>query len=190
MSAGDMMKSVLSHPVKLIRFIVMWIKAFFKYPINFAQHELRFLQAMWIQNPGWIFDSKALQGKAWHPWYISVLSGFPESERSVTLTPTQEKIYDFLYEHRLLLNHFWGVALSFGVMILSLILWLVKRDLRNNLLMFSFSVGFAGFFSALFIVLFTPVAETRYMSPILPLGLLAIIGFVAFILDYYKRVKV
>ncbi len=164
-----------------------WLKAIFKYPINFAQHEWRFLQAMWIQDPGWIFDSKSLQGKAWHPGHISLLSGFPESERSIVFAPTQEKIYDFLYEHRLLLNHFWGVALSFGVMILSLILWLVKRDLRNSLLMFSFGVGFAGFFSALFIVLFTPVTETRYMSPVLPLGLLAIIGFVAFVFDCKAR---
>lgn len=174
-------------PGKIDKLYSQWLKAILKYPINFAQHEWRFLQAMWIQNPGWIFDGKALQGKAWHPWHISLLSGFPESERSVIFTPAQEKIYDFLYEHRLLLNHFWGVVLSFGVMILSLILWLVKRDLRNGLLMFSFGVGFAGFFSALFIVLFTPVTESRYMSPILPLGLLAIIGFVAFMLDCKAR---
>ena len=177
-------------PGKIDKLYSQWFKAILKYPINFAQHEWRFLQAMWIQEPGWIFDSKALQGKAWHPGHISLLSGFPESERSITFTPTQEKIYDFLYEHRLLLNHFWGVALSFGAMIISLILWLVKRNLRNALLMFSFGVGFAGFFSALFIVLFTPLDDSRYMSPVLPLGLLAIIGFAAFILDYYKRVKV
>ena len=145
---------------------------------------------MWFKKEVYMFDSKVLQEKTTNPQFIYFASKFRESERSITFTPTQEKIYDFLYEHRLLLNHFWGVALSFGVMILSLILWLVKRDLRNSLLMFSFGVGFAGFFSALFIVLFTPVATSRYMSPILPLGLLAIIGFVAFILDYYKRVKV
>lgn len=167
-----------------------WIKAIFKYPANFAQHEWRFLQAMWIQNPGWIFNSRELQEKPTHPSHVAAVSKFRESERSIVFTPMQEKIYDFLYEHRLLLNHFWSVALSFGVMMLSLILWLVKRDLRNSLLMFSFGVGFAGFFSALFIVLFTPLDDSRYMSPILPLGLLAIIGFAAFILDYYKRVKV
>ncbi len=166
-----------------------WLKSIIKHPVNFIQHEWRFLNAMWIQNPGWIFDTQALQGKAWHPWHISLLSGFPESERSITLTSTQERIYNFLYEHRLLFNHFWGVALSFGVMIISLIMWLVKKKLRNSLLMFSFSVGFAGFFSALFIVLFTPVAETRYMSPILPLGLLATISFVAFMLDCRRRGK-
>lgn len=176
-------------PGKIDGLYNQWLKSIIKHPVNFIQHEWRFLNAMWIQNPGWIFDTQALQGKAWHPWHISLLSGFPESERSITLTPTQERIYNFLYEHRLLFNHFWGVALSFGVMIISLIMWSVKKKLRNSLLMFSFSVGFAGFFSALFIVLFTPVAETRYMSPILPLGLLATISFVAFMLDCRRRGK-
>ncbi|AQQ58904.1 hypothetical protein XJ32_00975 [Helicobacter bilis] len=167
-----------------------WLKAIFKHPIYFAQHELRFLKAMWFKKEVYMFDSKVLQEKTTNPQFIYFASKFRESERSIVFTPTQEKIYDFLYEHRLLLNHFWGVALSFGVMILSLILWLVKRDLRNSLLMFSFGVGFAGFFSALFIVLFTPLDDSRYMSPVLPLGLLAIIGFIAFMLDCYKRVKV
>lgn len=167
-----------------------WLKAVFKYPENFIQHELRFLKAMWIQNPSWIFDSRKLQDRPTHPIHIAVVSKFQESERSIILTPTQEKIYDFLYEHRLLLNHFWGVALSFGIMLVASILWLWKKHLRNVLLIFSFSVGFAGFFSALFIVLFTPVAESRYMSPILPLGLLAAISFIAFILDHLKKVKV
>lgn len=106
------------------------------------------------------------------------------------MTPTQEKIYDFLYEHRLLLNSFWSVAVSFGVMTISLMLWLAKKKLYNSLLMFSFSVGFAGFFSALFIALFTPVTESCYMSPVLSLGLLAVIAFAAFMLDCYRKIKV
>lgn len=163
-----------------------WIKAIVKYPHNFLLHELRFLKAMWIQKPGWIFNAKDIQAKATHPWHISAVEGFPQDERAIRFSPKREYIYDFLYQHRLLFNHLWGVLLSACVMILSFCLC-CKRKYRNALLLFSFSAGFAGFFSAIFIVSFTPVNETRYMSPILPLGIMALIGFVSFVCDRLKQ---
>lgn len=159
-----------------------WVKSLMKHPLNFAKHELRFIEAMWIQNPGWIFDSKTLQNKAWHPWHKQLVSDFPESERSVVMSPLREQIYSTLFTHKILFNHAWGVALSFGAMLLSFVLLMMKRGgsvLVRQILFFSFSVGFAGFFSALFYALFTPVAEPRYMSPILPLGIIGVIGLIA-----------
>ena len=169
-----------------------WLKSILKHPVNFAQHELRFIEAMWIQEPGWIFDSKTLQTKATHPWHKQVVSGFPESERSIVLSPLKERIYTTLFNHKILFNHAWGVALSFVVMLLSFVLLITTRRgglLTRQLLCFSFSVGFAGFFSALFIALFTPLNESRYMTPVLPLGILALVGFIAFVCDYYKSRK-
>lgn len=166
-----------------------WAKSIIKYPLNFAKHELRFIKAMWIREPGWIFDAEALQVKATHPWYKQVISSFPESEQSIVLSPLKERIYTTLFNHKILFNHAWGVAISFGVMLLSFMLLVASKGsvLTRQILCFSFSVGFAGFFSALFYALFTPVAETRYMSPILPLGIIALIGFIAFVCDYYKN---
>lgn len=164
-----------------------WIKSILKYPSNFLAHELRFINAMWIQKPGWIFNSQSLQNKASHPWHVSVVNGFPESERSVVLSESREQIYNFLYEHKILFNHLWGVMMSLCVMVVSALVWIFKREWANGLLLFSFSVGFAGFFSAFFIAIFTPVAETRYMSPILPMGIVAVCGFATFILNRYKK---
>lgn len=163
-----------------------WIKSIAKYPINFMKHELRFLESMWFQEPSWIFDSNKLQEKPTKS-SIEIVSKFPESEYSVTLTSTKLKIYDFLYKHRLLLNHIYGVLASLFVMMAAIVLWICKNQMRNTLLAFCFSSGFAGFFSAVFIALFTPLNEPRYMSPILPLGIIALIGFIAFICDYYKN---
>lgn len=159
-----------------------WILAIVKHPINFLAHEMRFLKAMWWQSPGWIFDSTKLQEKPTHPWHIEASKDFPQNEQSITLSPLQTKIYDFLYTHKLTLNHIYGVLLSLFVLLTSLVLWRFKPKMRSSLLVFSFSASFAGFFSALFIVAFTPVTETRYMSPVLPLGIIACVGLVAALL--------
>jgi len=158
-----------------------WLKAIFKYPRAFLAHEMRFIKAMWIQEPGWIFDSKQIQAKANHPWHLSIVEQFgKEWERSISFSPKREAIYSFLYNHRILFNHAWGVCLSVIVMMLSAGLLCVK-SFRNALLVFSFSAGFAGFFSSVFIAIFSPVPEPRYMSPILMLGILALYGFIGFL---------
>ena len=159
-----------------------WILAIVKHPINFLAHEARFLQAMWWQSPEWIFDGTKLQEKPTHPWHIEVTKDFPQNEQSISLSPLQTKIYDFLYTHKLTLNHIYGVLLSLFVLLASLVLWISKPKLRSPLLLFSFSASFAGFFSALFIVAFTPVTETRYMSPVLSLGIIACVGLIAALL--------
>ena len=165
-----------------------WILAIVKHPINFLAHEMRFLKAMWWQSPGWIFDSTKLQEKPTHPWHIEVTKDFPKNEQSISLSPLQTKIYDFLYTHKLLFNHIYGVLLSLFVLLASLVLWISKPKLRSPLLLFSFSAAFAGFFSALFIAAFTPVTETRYMSPVLPLGIIACVGFLlTFMIHTYIR---
>lgn len=164
-----------------------WIKAIFKYPSHFIAHEWRFVKDMWTQNPQWIFSSDAIQAKATNEWHLSIIKDFPENEKSITFTPIKKYIYDVLYQHRVVFNHLWGVLLSAGAMLISSGLWIYKTNLRNALLLFSFSAGFAGFWSAFFIAIFTPVNETRYMSPILPLGIMAAIGLVAYILDRYKN---
>ena len=165
-----------------------WILAIVKHPINFLAHEMRFLKAMWWQSPGWIFDSTKLQEKPTHPWHIEVTKDFPKNEQSISLSPLQTRIYDFLYTHKLTLNHIYGVLLSLFVLLASLVLWISKPTMRSPLLLFSFSAAFAGFFSALFIVAFTPVTETRYMSPVLPLGIIACVGLVAALL-HIKRIN-
>ena len=76
-----------------------WIKSIAKHPLNFLAHEVRFFKAMWFQNPAWMFDTKKMQEKAKHEWYISVVSDFKESQRSIAFTPLQEKIYSFLFHH-------------------------------------------------------------------------------------------
>lgn len=159
-----------------------WVKSILKYPKNFINHELRFFKAMWIQEPTWIFNTQQIQTS--DKKYLSYpldLSSFPKNQWKITFSPLREKIYTFLFNHKILLNHFWGVCISFLVMCLSGVAFLLGK--RTPILVFSFSVGFAGFWSAFFIAAFTTVPETRYMSPILPMAILALIGFISFVLE-------
>lgn len=182
-------------PEKLNGLQRAWIGAIFKYPSNFLAHELRFFKAMWWQNPGWIFDAQKMQEKATHEWHISVANDFKESQRSITFTPLQEQIYTFLYNHKILLNHIWGVGVGFIILVISsVILWRRRKKVfvdnacqNNALLVFCFSVSFASFWSAFFITAFSPVPDSRYMSPILPMSIVALVGFVAFVLDYLSQ---
>ena len=178
-------------PEKLKGLKSQWLKSIAKYPRNFLAHESRFFKAMWWQKPAWIFDANKMQEKATHEWYISVISDFKESQKSITLTPLQEQIYTFLYNHKILLNHIWGVGVGFVILVFSVVaLWRGRKNQTNRLLLFCFAVSFATFFSAVFIALFTPVPETRYMSPILPMAIIALVGFIAFVLDYISSKKV
>ena len=81
-------------------------------------------------------------------------------------------------------------------MLSSVILWKKRKDIfanvsqNNALLVFCFSASFASFWSAFFIAVFSPVPESRYMSPILPMSIVALVSFVAFWFDYLARKKV
>ena len=111
-----------------------------------------------------IFDSTKLQEKPTHPWHIEASKDFPQNEQSITLSPLQTKIYDFLYTHKLTLNHIYGVLLSLFVLLTSLVLWRFKPKMRSSLLVFSFSASFAGFFSALFIVALPRNRDALYVA--------------------------
>lgn len=166
-----------------------WIKAIAKYPSDFLRHEMRFFKAMWFANPQWIFDSTQIQAKPDNSWHIAITESFAENERSIVFTPQRKKIYDFLYEHKIVLNHIVGVAVSFLTMVLCGVGLTLNRFKQNRaMLVFGFACGFAGFFSAVFIVAFSPVPETRYMSPILPLAIMSAVGLLAFVWECMRNV--
>lgn len=171
-----------------------WISAIMKYPKNYLEHEFRFFKAMWFQDPNDDIPNDVIhidRSVIKSPYAItqgledSNIDKFPLHERNINFSPTRFKIYSFIYSNAVLLNHIYGIALSFILMIGGGILLCFKK-FRNEYLFFSFSIGFASFWSAFFIAAFSPVEYSRYMSPILPLSIISFIGFIAFILEYKK----
>lgn len=181
---ADAFHSLKLHAPNLTK---QWRESIMRHPINFLQHEWRFMQDMWLQKPD-LPDVKDLQVKPSHSWMIEIINGFPDNEHFISLTPCKEKIYMFLYQHKIIFNHIVGVVMAWIVLLISGFL-LYRKKYVNALLIFAFSSAFAAIGSALMIVLFSPVTAARYMSPVLPVSLMALIGFIAFFWDKNKKYK-
>lgn len=165
-----------------------WFKAITKYPSNFISHELRFFNDLWMTDGHSGKDSNEIQKEMIARDFKHIMDA-PPNEHKITFTKTQEKIYDFIFENKIKFPHIMGVAMGFVLMIWCGVL-LFYQKFRNELLIFSFSASFAGFWMAFFTAAFNPaVTAGYYMSPILPLSLMGFMGFVAFVLDYLARKK-
>ncbi|MGX3043839.1 hypothetical protein [Helicobacter sp. T3_23-1056] len=178
---------------KLSKLQTQWAKSILKYPLNYIKYQSKWFENIWFQNPGWIFDAKQMQSTR----FVTHFEMFPNKERSIKFSYLREQIYNFCYNHKILLNCAWGVGVGFVILMLSsAILWRRRKVVfadslcqNNTLLIFAFSVSFATFWSAFFIAAFSPVTDSRYMSPILPMAIVALIGLVAFVMDYLARKK-
>ena len=156
----------------------LWLKGIFIYPVNYLNHVSRFIKAMWIQSPGWIFDSDRIQREPVSLRHVGIASGFPENERHIAFTPLRKNIYSFLFEHKVMFNHIVGVGIGFLVLLASGGIWIMMPSLRDEMLLFSISTSLASCCTAIGVCIFSPVTNTRYMSPVLALSLISLIGFV------------
>lgn len=178
--ADDMLKVFHNYEFK------DWFKAITKYPKNFLAHEMRFFHDLWIGNGHLGKNSKDIQ-KEIDSKLLPYVADAPPNEYKITFTNTQEKIYNFMFENKIILPQIIGVVMGFALMILCAVLLFYKK-ICNTLLIFSFGAGFAGFWMAFFTAAFNPSTHAGYyMSPILPLSLMSFVGFVAFVLDYLSR---
>lgn len=157
-----------------------WLESILKYPQNYFLYQIGFFKRMWSISPDWIMDAKSIQRQATQEFHLNLLRDFPKSERSITFSPLREKIYTFLYHHHFSFNYLWIIVLNGILMCISFILICLRRRL---ILLFCFATSFACFWSAVFISAFTTIVLARYMAPILPLGVLAIIGFVIYLVE-------
>jgi hypothetical protein len=160
---------------------LVWIKAITKYPTNYIKHISRYFKSMWLQKPGWIFDSDQIQIGPVHSWHRGVARHFPKNERKITFSPLQKNIYAFLFKNKILLNHIVGISLGFVIFLTTGFLWAFKHNYRSEILLFSFSTSLSACVSAVVFCIFTPAPDPRYMSPILVLSLVSLVSFITFL---------
>ena len=160
---------------------MLWLKGILKYPSNYIKHVAGFCKTMWFQYPDWIFDSNAIQKPPANPWQIVIASNFSENERKITFSFTQKRIYDFLIRHKIVINHMVGVAIGFLILSVTGFMWLFLPSFRSDLLLFTLSTSLSTFFTAVVVCIFSPITDSRYMSPVLPLSLISLIGFITFL---------
>ena len=170
-----------------------WIKAIFKHPYNYFKHELQFIKATWQLRP-FMKDTDSLSVSSEKDDYFDdMLVAFPKNEWSINFSVNKREIYTFLYDHKIILHTTIAVSASFVLMMIRIVLLGVCKyhKFGNTFLVFVFAINFSSFWFAFFLAIFSPIPGSHYIIPILPLSLMALLGFVAFVLDYlaHKRLK-
>ena len=181
---------------KLFGLTNAWARAILKYPRNFIAHEARFFKAMWWQNPRdddeWghaksvIKSPEKIQEKPTGEYRLKILQkNYPKNEWSITFNPLQEKIYTILYDNLPVLNHAVFVALGFVLFVISgfLIVRWRKCECDKSLIIFTFATALTAFASAVIIAGMAIVTHSRYMSPVAIFSVIALVGFVAFVIE-------
>ena len=155
----------------------VWLKGIVTYPGNYLKHISRFIKEMWFQEPTWIHNPDYIQKS-----YMGVERGeeilrFPENERRIRFSPLRRKIYAFFYDRKILLNHIVGVSGGFLFLLVSGGIWFMAPRARNNVLLFTISTSLSACCTAVMVCAFSPATNSRYMSPVLVLALISLIGF-------------
>lgn len=171
------------------RLKLVWIEAITKYPANYIKHISRYFQAMWFQEPGWIFNPEQIQIGPVHPWHRSVARNFPGNERKITFSPLQKSVYDFLFKNKILLNHIVGISGGFLLFVATGFFWVCKQKYRSEMLLLSLSTSLSACISAVIFCIFTPAPDPRYMSPILVLSSISLLSFITFLSTIPEKLK-
>lgn len=93
------------------------------------------------------------------------------------------QIYKYLFENIFDINIFIFAILSTLIFIITLLWYLFKPYLRNSLLIFTFSTAFSSVSTYLIVIFTTIGVHYRYMHPIVPTSIIALIYFITFIYD-------
>ncbi len=193
---GDLFSCTMFECGKLDGLNYAWLGAITKYPSNFITHESRFFKAMWWQNPRdddeWghaksvIKTPERIQEKQPYERRLNNLKDYPQNEWHITFSQVREKIYTALYNHLPVLNHAIFIAIGFALLIFSTfeIFRVRQQKSDKSLLIFTFATALTTFASAFIIAAMAIVTHSRYMSPVPIFSIIALVGFVAFVLDY------
>lgn len=157
----------------------LWLKGIPTYPANYLKHVSGFIKTMWFQEPGWIFAPDRIQRAPVALRHVGIASSFPENERHIAFTPLRESIYGFLFDHKVVFNHIVGVAIGIVVLLASGGIWIWVPSIRDEMLLFAISTSLSSCCTAIGVCAFSPATNTRYMSPVLVLSLISLIGFAA-----------
>lgn len=171
-----------SHDIKKV-----WIKSILKHPISYMKHIINYTKNMWTIE----YYRDKVYGTYANYRSIKTFNiedfnntKFYRENKGINFSDLKNDIYIFFYKHLPKINVSIYVLLSiFLFCIIGLLL--LKPKLRNDLLIFSFSISFSSLATSIIIAIFTPSAmfQYRYMYPVVPTTIIALISFMTFIYD-------
>ena len=178
--------SSLTRDIKPDKAKKIFIEYIFRHPIGYIKFIRMVGDCLWFHD--FVAKSHIAQGIGEPPnnKNRSVSNRYPNYEQGIQFTDIRLKIYDFLYKISLNINNIIPISICIIIFFLSGLLWLLKNNFRNKLLLFTFCIAFSGFATALIVIMFSPSGrlwESRYIAPVLPISIISLISFLTFIYD-------
>ena len=178
--------SSLTRDIKPDKAKEIFIEYIFRHPIGYIKFIRMVGDCLWFHD--FVAKSHIAQGIGEPPnnKNRSVSNRYPNYEQGIQFTDIRLKIYDFLYKISLNINNIIPISICIIMFFLSGLLWLLKNNFRNKLLLFTFCIAFSGFATALIVIMFSPSGrlwESRYIAPVLPISIISLISFLKFIYD-------
>lgn len=175
---------------------VVWIKYILKYPKNYIKHIFNYAKRMWTLEyklPSYLgIDYYALYDRAIKSDYSYAdidqykKEKFYYENNGIKITDLKKHIHNICKYALPNINIFLFILISIIVFFTSGMFLLLKKEFRNDILVFVFSVSFSSIATVIIVSTFTPVVvwfQYRYIYPVIPISILSLIGFIVFIYD-------
>ena len=165
-------------PTKLHDLKKVWIQYIIKYPISYLKHILNIAKELYFIENGWKYNVNDVQmASNSYTWPVSDIFDV----RKISFNNIRSKIYDFLYNFLPSTPTIYFIVISFILAPMLGLIWIFNKSLRNDLLLFSFTLVLSSIAINIITVLFIPAVIYRYIYPVIPITIISLISFIAFI---------
>ena len=166
-------------------------EAVIKYPFYYLKQKWIMFKGYTTGFVGYIYNSSAISGVSdYHDSNIDILKNindrvlpyFNDNEKSIQFSNIRKNIYDNLYQILIQIKHIYFFVISLVIFLISVYIAL-KNKYISEMLILSFSLSFSSLATTLIVVFVTISADVRYIYPIVPTSIIALISFITFIYD-------
>ncbi|TXJ40437.1 hypothetical protein [Brachyspira pilosicoli] len=172
-------KTILKHPIYYIKFLFYYSKEMITHEdiiINYINKYNSYI--------------KQLDG-----FYMikdrTLIYNFVYNNSAIQFSKIKKNIFDFIVKYILIpIKPFYFVFFSTILFFITGLLWLLRPNFRNDVLLFSFSTSFSALSTTIITCLFTPATVYRYMHPVMVLSIISTILFVIYIYDFGILTKI
>lgn len=181
---GDRIFKSHIHGVKL-----SWIKYILKYPKYYIKHIFSYMKQIYTVET-WKISSQQLE-------YRKIKLEVDEDKKYLndlfvgkSFSKNQKKIYNFIFNNLLNINISFFILFSVFLFLFSLkeiLFAFCKNKKIGGLLLFSFATSFSSISTILIVGLLTPLADYRYIHPVVPITIISMISFLSFLFDNNKK---
>ncbi|WP_028329030.1 hypothetical protein [Brachyspira alvinipulli] len=149
----------------------IWIMYIIKHPLSYTKHIINFSKN--------VMDLKIV---------FNSIDKLEEKFDEIRFSELRKNIYNTLYLYNINTDISFFALLSIVIFIITSLLWIFKKDLRCNILLFSLTTSISVIATIFIVIIFSPLPDYRYIHPIVPISVISFISFISFIFSI-ERIK-